>query len=53
MYNARAHTYMAADPLPYSKISRVAFIGMSWQKHVVTFRGRQDFEVQRDFEEIQ
>ena len=27
-------------------------IGMSLQKHATTFRGRRDFEVQRDFEEI-
>ena len=40
------------DPLPCGKISRAAFIGMSWQKHAVTFRGWWDFEVRRDFEEI-
>ena len=52
MYNVRAHMYIAGDPLPCSKISRVAFIGMSMQKHAARFRGRRDFEVQRDFEEI-
>ena len=42
----------AVDPLPCSEILRVAFIGMSWQKRAVTFRGQWDFEVWRDFEEI-
>ena len=32
------------DPLPCGGISRAAFIGMSWQKHAATFRGRRDFE---------
>ena len=39
------------DPLPYGKISRVAFIGMSWQKHAATFWGWQDIKVQWDFKE--
>ena len=37
---ARAHTYIAVDPLPCSEISSVAFIGMICLK------------VRRDFEEI-
>ena len=45
MYNARAHMYIAVDPLPCSEISRAAFIGKSLQKHVATFRGQRDFEV--------
>ena len=32
--------------------ARAAFIGMSWQTNAAAFRGRQDFEVRRDFEEI-
>ena len=39
-------------PLPSGEISWVTFIGMSWQTDAVTFRAWQDFEVQRDFEEI-
>ena len=52
LYNVRVHTcmYKAVDPLP-CEILRVAFIWMSWQKHAATFRGRQNFEVQRDFKE--
>ena len=50
--NARVHTYTAGNPLPCGEISRVVFIGMSMQKHVVRFRGQQDFEVRRDFKEI-
>ena len=42
--NARAHMYIAGDPLPRSEISRMVFIGMSMQKHTVRFRGRWDFE---------
>ena len=53
MYKVRAHTYIAVDPLPFSEISRAVFIGKSLQKHVATFQGRRDFEVRRDFEEIQ
>ena len=53
MYNARAHTYIVIDPVPCGEISRVAFIGMCWLKYVARFRGRQDFEVRQDFEEIQ
>ena len=30
------HTYVADNPFPYGKISRTAFIRMSWQKHVIT-----------------
>ena len=41
-----------ADSLPSSEISRAVFIGMNWEKHAGTFRGRRDFKVQRDFEEI-
>ena len=37
---------------PCGEISRVAFIRMCWLKHAATFRGQQDFEVRRDFEEI-
>ena len=43
-YNARAHTYIAVDLLPFGEISREAFIGKSLQKHAATFRGRRDFE---------
>ena len=50
--NARVHTYIAGDPLPYSEISRAAFIGMSMQKHAARFWGRRNFEVRRDFKEI-
>ena len=32
MYNARAHTYIAGNPLPCGKILRVAFIGTSIQE---------------------
>ena len=32
------------DPLPYGKISRAAFIGMSWQKCVAAFPGWQGFQ---------
>ena len=42
--NAHAHTYIAGDPLPRSKISRAVFIGMSMQKHAVRFQGQWDFE---------
>ena len=52
MYNACAHTYIVVDPVPCGEISRAAFIGMSWLKYAATFRGRRDFEVRRDFEEI-
>ena len=51
-YNARAHTYIVVDPVPCGEILRAAFIGMSWLKYAAIFRGRQDFEVWRDFEEI-
>ena len=47
MHNA--HAYIVVDPLPCGEISRAVFI---WMKYVVTFRGWQDFEVQRDFKEI-
>ena len=39
-------------PLPCSKISRAAFIGLSWLKYAVTFQGWWDFEVWWDFEEV-
>ena len=52
-YNARAHMYIIVDPVPCGKILRAAFIGMCWLKYAATFRGQQDFEVRRDFEEIQ
>ena len=51
--NAHVHMYIVVDPVvPCSEILRVVFIGMSWLKYVVTFRGRRDFEVWQDFEEI-
>ena len=40
-------------PLPRGEISRAVFIGPCWQIDATTFRGRQDFEVRRDFEETQ
>ena len=52
-YNVLAHTYIAVNPLPCGKILRAAFIRKSLQKHAAKFRGRQDFEVRQDFEEIQ
>ena len=39
MYNARVHTYVVIDPLPHDKILRAVFIGMSWLKYAVRFRG--------------
>ena len=51
-YNARVHTYIVVDPLPCGNISGVAFIGVSWQKHVATFWEQWDFKVWRDFQEI-
>ena len=48
----RAYTGIAVDPLPCGEILRAAFIGTSWQIDAVTFQGRRDFEVRRDFEEI-
>ena len=45
-YNAHAHVYIVVELLPYSEISKVAFIGTSEQEHAVTFRGQWDFEVQ-------
>ena len=47
-YNAYTHTYNAVDPLPYSEISRAVFIAMSYLKHAVRFRGRQEFKMRRD-----
>ena len=44
--------YIVGDPLPCGEISRVAFTGISMQKHAARFRGRRDFEVRRDFKEI-
>ena len=35
----------AADPSPCGEISRAAFIGMSWQKYAMPFRGQRDLEV--------
>ena len=47
------HTYNSCvDTLPWSEISEVTFIGMSWQKHAVRSQGGRDFEVWQDFEEI-
>ena len=40
------------DPLPCGEISRTAFIGMSWQKRVATFRGWRDFEEIRYIETL-
>ena len=51
-YNARVHADIVVDPVPCGEISRVAFIGMCWLKYAAIFRGRQDFEVRRDLEEI-
>ena len=46
------HTYIiAVNPLTCSEISRAAFIRMSWQQHVATYQGQQDFEVRQDFKE--
>ena len=52
VYNARVHTCIAVDPLSCSDISRVAFIGVSRQKHAVTFQEQWNFEEQQDFEEV-
>lgn len=38
-YNAYARMYIAVDPLPCSKVSRAAFIGMSWQEYAAIFQG--------------
>ena len=46
------HTYIAVNPLPCCKISRVVFIGTGRKKRVVSFQGMQDFEVLQDFEKI-
>ena len=43
---------ITVDPLPCSKISRVAFIETSWQIDA-RFRGWWDFEVWQNFKEIQ
>ena len=51
-YNAHAHMHIVVDPVPCGEILRAAFIGMSWLKYAATFRGWQNFEVWRDFEEI-
>ena len=53
MYNERTHTLITVDPLLCSDISRAVLIGMSWQKHAATFRGQRNFEVWRNFKEIQ
>ena len=50
-YNAYTHTCIV-KPIPCGKILGAAFIGMTWLKHVVTFRGQRDFEMPRDFKEI-
>ena len=39
-------------PVPCGEISRAAFIGTSRQIDAATIRGRRDFEVRRDFEEM-
>ena len=49
MYNARAYTYIAGDPLPCGEISRAAD---ELQKTCGEISRRQDFDVWRDFEEI-
>ena len=49
--NVCTHTEIAVYPLPCGEISRVVFIGTSWQTDVVRFRGRLNFEVWQDFEE--
>ena len=46
------HTEISVDPLPCGENLRAAFIGTSWQIDAATFRGRWDFEVRQDFEEI-
>ena len=46
------HIHIAANPLPCGKALRGVFIGMGWQKHVVTFQWQQNFEVQHDFKKI-
>ena len=46
------HTFIAVNPLPCCKISRVVFIGAGRKKRVVSFQGLQDFEVLQDFEKI-
>ena len=38
---------LAVDPLPYGKILRAAFTGISWLQHAATFRGWWDFKVRR------
>lgn len=39
-YNAHAHIMpIAVDPLPLGEILRVAFIWVSWQKHMAIFDG--------------
>ena len=43
---------LLSTPYQRGEISRAAFIGTSWQINAATFRGRRDFEVRRDFEEI-
>ena len=55
IFNVCAHMRIpvAVDSLPCHEISRMAFIGVSWQKHAAAFQGWQNFKVQRHFEEIQ
>ena len=53
IHNEHAHTFIASDPLPWGEISWVAYIGICLQKRGATFRGRQDFEMWRDFKEMQ
>ena len=49
----RVRIQHAVDPLPCGEILRAAFIGTNWQTDAVRLRGRRDFKVRRDFEEIQ
>ena len=46
------HIYECNNNHNYGEISRAAFIGMSWLNYAATFRGQQNFEVRRHFEEI-
>ena len=46
------NNYHISSNLSPHHILRVAFIGMSWLKHVAIFRGWWDFEVWQDFKEM-
>ena len=52
VYNACAHTHYSWRSFTMQRDFEGDIIGMSLQKHATTFRGRRDFEVQRDFKEI-